>query len=27
LICQVGLVETDVDYQYIKIFRQAQYDT
>jgi hypothetical protein len=26
LICQVELVETDIDYQSVKIFRQAQYD-
>lgn len=26
LITQIKLIETDIDYQYVKIFRQAQYD-
>ncbi len=26
LICQVELVETDIDYQKVKIFRHPQYD-
>jgi len=26
LISQIKYIETDIDYQYVKIFRQAQYD-
>ena len=27
LICLFELVENNIDYRYVKIFRQAQYDT
>ncbi|TCL64495.1 hypothetical protein EV196_107204 [Mariniflexile fucanivorans] len=26
LFCQVELVETDIEYQKVKVFRKAQYD-